>query len=243
MLPQLSVPTYTTKLFSLPKPVSYRPYLVGEEKLLLTAQQTGDSVEIEQAVIDVLNRCTFGKLQIESLPFFDVEYLYLQLRAASVDNVLHLSFDCHNTVVDSNHVDGMCHTKVGIDVNLNDVVISVAENHTEKIALTPEMTIVMQYPTVRQYAKYTMNDTIDTSLAIRDCLYAIATLDGTMHYMKDQTEEEITTFMDSLTLRQMEQLQEFFETMPSVSHTCKFICPSCHYTEDVVIRGLHDFFD
>jgi hypothetical protein len=232
-LPTLVVPTFPVKLFSQPKPISVRPYLVKEEKLLMIAQQGEDPDEIENAVRQIIKNCTFEKIDSAILPSFDLEYLFLQLRAKSVNNVINLKFRCQHQVAEK-----PCGNIVEIAIDINDIKLTVPEGHTNRIMLNEEMGVVLKYPTDKALTTGT-----DIAVALPQVLSQVFTTKGDVYEIADSTPQEIATFVESLTIVQVDKLREFFVTMPRLEHTFKFACTKCGYTDDLTLRGLQDFFD
>lgn len=248
MIPTIVTPTYEVKLLSINKPVVYRPFLVKEEKLLLMAQQGEDIEEIERAVKQVITECTFGKVDVDALPSFDLELLFLQLRAKSINNVVELRYECKNKKptaelpLDEND-DGICHKLVTCNVNLDEVKITVPAGHTRKILVTDTIGCVMRYPTSKHIQMFRNTGETDAIAMIADCIESIYDTDGTVYETKDSTPEEVTAFVESLSLAQVNKFRAFFETLPHVEHSFEFKCPACEYSEQITLRGLLDFFD
>ena len=151
-LPQIVTPEYTLQLNSIKDPVRYRPYLVREEKIFLTAKESDDPNDIESAIRQVLKNCTFGEIDVEALPSFDLEYLFLQLRGKSVNNIVEAKYQCQNmlrTKDDRTDADdtGRCGALNPISVPLDEIVITVPDEHTNIIEVNDDITIEFQYPT------------------------------------------------------------------------------------------------
>jgi len=237
-LPIIVAPTYDIKLVSLPHPVTYRPYLVKEEKLLLTAQQSEDPKDIERAIKQIARNCTDGAVDVDALPLFDLEYLFLQLRAKSVNNIVTLRYGCRNPT--SN---GVCGAPVTIEVNLDEVKIDVPEGHTNRVMLTETVGVTLKYPCVNHLDAFNSElGNVDVVQVLIDCLDTVFGTDGTVSEIRETDPAEVRAFVESLSIPQVENLKVFFETMPRLSHTMTFACPKCAYTEDIVLTGLLDFF-
>jgi hypothetical protein len=260
-LPTLHVPIEMIKLYTLPKPVKIRPYLVGEEKLLLMAQQAKeqnkDTKEIEKAVRQLIERCSFGVIDMDTLPIFDVTYLFLQLRSMSLNNIITTQFRCKNQVA----LDGKSHTPtpdarvlhdcdtlVPISINIADIKLTVPEGHTNKVMLEDTLGITLKYPTARLYD--TAQKTADLASVIGACLATIFRLSDHEHQdpqvweIDGQSPGEVEAFVNSLTLAHVQEIRtKFFDSMPRLTHTFTFLCPKCGYTEEVVLQELEDFFD
>lgn len=249
-LPVIATPEHTIKLWSLPQPVTFRPYLVKEEKLLLMAQAGKDAKEIENAVRQIIRNCTNGTVNTTTLPFFDLEYMFLQLRGKSVNSVIETKFECQNIVrLSPKNADGTdspdvpkgtrCGTLVDVVINIDDIKLVVPPGHTNRVMLSDKLGVILRYPTA-EVVPTTKAEVFDVLGACLDQLFDETT--GQVWEFKEQTKEEITAFVDNLSLAQLDAMKVFFETMPTVEYPFKFTCPKCGYAEDVVIAGLEDFF-
>ena len=237
LLPTLTVPTYEVKLYSRSTPTTFRPYLVKEEKILLMAQQSGDEAEIERAVKQIITNCTNGTVDVEKLPSFDIEYLFLQLRAKSVNNVIPLRYQCK-----APHGNGICGFVTTTNLDLDEVKLTVDPAHTNKIMLNDKVGVTLRYPTAKNYGTFNA-ESVDISTALVECLETIFTVDGEVHECSEQTKEDLTNFVEGLSLAHIEKIQAFFETLPRLTHTFTFKCERCGYTEDITLSGLSDFFE
>lgn len=236
-LPRIAIPEHDVKLLSQKKKVNFRPYLVREEKLLLMAKQSDDPKEIERAVKQIIAACTFDKLDVEKLPPFDLAFLFLQLRAKSVNNVVELRYICQK----QNEQGEPCGAIVTMMVNLDEVKLVVPEGHTNKIQLTDDLGVTLRYPTT-ELGK--MLETPESDMADLLCgtLDTIYTKDEVWE-CKEQSEQDIRTFVENLTIPHAEKLKTFFDTMPHLEYTVPFKCGKCGYSEDIVLTELADFFD
>lgn len=243
--PTIVAPEYTIQLKSIKEPVVFRPYTVKEEKLFLMAKESSDSADMNAAIVQVLRNCTFNKIAIEKLPSFDVEYLFLQLRAKSVNNVVELQYRCENPVEKDGQV-RPCHTLNPVRIPLDEIAVTVPEGHSNIVKIDDQYTLELQYPTSMVLAQVLANTadafTLSTQM-VASCIKSVISADGTVHEAIDSTDAERIAFVESLTLAQMERLQVFFTTMPSLSYTTTFTCRSCGYMEPIQFEGLADFFD
>jgi hypothetical protein len=245
-LPSLVIPTYEVKLLTVSKPVTFRPYLVKEEKILLIAQQSEDPKEVERAVKQIATNCTDGTVNVDKLASFDLEYLYLQLRAKSVNNVLDIQYECKNKrpetlPPDLVHKDGLCHALVPITIKLDEIQVVVPEGHTNTIMLDDKIGVTLKYPTADSYAILS-REGADVFDLLGSCLETVFTASGEVHEIAESSPAELQAFVESLTVPQVDKIKRFFETMPSLSHTFTFACSKCGYTEEITLRGLQDFF-
>ena len=248
-LPKIVTPEYTIQLKSIKAPVRYRPYLVKEEKLFLTAKESDDTTEIERAVLQVIKNCTFGEVDVDNLPTFDVEYLFLQLRAKSVNNVLDLRYECRNTLRDksqrtSETDDGRCHNTVTLKVNLNDIEITTDEAHTPTVTLQSGLLVEMSYPSMKVVQSIqTSGETADqvTKMLIA-AMKTITDAEGTTYEVQDYTDAERLEFVDGLPVEDLRSFEAFFTTMPAVRSEVPFHCDKCEHDETVTLQGLTAFF-
>lgn len=253
MLPTVIAPQHSVKLFSLKKPVSFRPYTVAEEKIFLTASQSGDPKEIEAAVAQVVANVTEGSVNVMKLPSFDLEYLFLQMRARSVNNLIEASFDCHNDVpvspveaASTSESTKKCKGSMKVTIDIDNIKLEVPEGHTNKFWISDDIGVQYRYPTyelMQDLDAADLADQLQIATLLPKTLETVFTKAGEVHEVAQQPPAEVDKFVNSLTLQQVETLRVFFETMPRVQYTFTFTCPVCKYTEDVTLRGLMDFFD
>ena len=234
-LPKLNTPTYELEVPSTDDKIKYRPFLVKEEKILLMAMESGKNEDIVQAVKDIVLTCTFDKLDVSNLPMFDVEYIFLNIRAKSVGEISKLKLlapDDKKTYVDT-------------EINLTEVEVQVDDNHTNKIELTDDMGIIMTYPTIDSFMETGIQTVTASNMLdiISSCILQIYEKKGEKVYnSKDQTKKELTEFIESMNTKQFKQVQMFFDTMPKLKHTIKITNPKTKKTSDVTLSGLNDFF-
>jgi hypothetical protein len=234
-LPKLNTPTYELEIPSTDEKIKYRPFLVKEEKILLMAMESGKNEDIVQAVKDIVLACTFDKLDVSNLPMFDVEYIFLNIRAKSVGEISKLKLlapDDKKTYVDT-------------EINLTEVKVQVDDNHTNKIELENDMGIIMTYPTIDSFMESGIQTVTASNMLdiISSCILQIYEKKGEKVYnSKDQTKKELTEFIESMNTKQFKQVQVFFDTMPKLKHTIKITNPKTKKTSDVTLSGLNDFF-
>jgi len=234
-LPKLNTPTYELEVPSTDDKIKYRPFLVKEEKILLMAMESGKNEDIVQAVKDIVLTCTFDKLDVSNLPMFDVEYIFLNIRAKSVGETSKLKLlapDDKKTYVD-------------VELNLTEVKVQVDDNHTNKIELENDMGIIMTYPTIDSFMESGIQTVTASNMLdiISSCILQIYEKKGEKVYnSKDQTKKELTEFIESMNTKQFKQVQVFFDTMPKLKHTIKITNPKTKKTSDVTLSGLNDFF-
>ena len=234
-LPKLNTPTYELEVPSTDDKIKYRPFLVKEEKILLMAMESRKNEDIVQAVKDIVTTCTFEKLDVSSLPMFDVEYIFLNIRAKSVGEISKLKLlapDDKKTYVD-------------VELNLTEVEVQVDDKHTNKIELGNDMGVIMTYPTIDSFMEtgiqsINANNMLDL---IGSCILQVYEKKGEKVYnSKDQTKKELTEFIESMNTKQFKEVQMFFDTMPKLKHTIKITNPNTKKTSEVTLSGLNDFF-
>ena len=234
-LPKLTTPTYELEIPSTDEKIKYRPFLVREEKILLIAMESGASEDVVQAVKSIVEECTFNKLNLGDMPMFDVEYIFLNIRAKSVGEISNLRLLCPD---DSE-------TFAEVEVNLSEVIVQVEKEHTNKIELTDEMGIYMKYPTIDSFATTGITEVTPVNMleVITTCVAQIYDKKGEEVFdAKDQTKEELIEFIEQLNTKQFAELQKFFDTMPKLKHVVKIENPKTKVKSDILLQGLGDFF-
>jgi hypothetical protein len=242
MLPKLDIPIFETKLISSGKTIKFRPFLVKEQKLLLMVNQGDDIKEAITVVKQVLKNCIIDDTNVDDLPSFDLEWLFLNLRAKSVNEVVDLKYQCNNIVKDENGENKQCSSVEKFQIKLLDIKPTKGENHTNKIQLSEKLGVVMKYPTFEMIAKLEnkSEDEILMDLLV-NCIDYVYDEDN-IYRTKDLPKEEIVEFIDSMQQKDLEKIQEFFETAPKLKHTINFGCKKCGYKEDIPVEGLQNFF-
>lgn len=242
MLPKLDVPTYEVDLISTGKPIRFRPFLVKEQKLFLMASESDDAKETVQVIRQVLKNCIIDDIDVDSLPTFDLEWLFINLRARSVEEIVNLRYKCNNNVKDEEGKDVKCSGYVEFDVNLLDIEPSKNPEHTNKVQITENLGVMLKYPTFEMVQKYEgleENDLMTNVLV--DCIDYIYDKEQ-MYYAKDTTREELIEFVDNLQQKDLEKIKLFFDTIPEVKKDVTFECPKCKYKEEIAIKGIQNFF-
>jgi len=234
-LPKLTTPVYEIVIPSNDEKIKYRPFLVKEEKLLLIAMESGKQEEVVEAVRGIVEECTYNKLNLGSLPMFDVEYIFLNIRAKSVGEISEVRMLCP----DDNE------TYANAEVNLSEVVVQVEEGHTNKIELTDEMGMYMTYPTINSFVATGITEVSASNMLsiIASCIAQIYDKKGEEVFdAKDQTKEELIEFVEQLNTTQFRELQNFFDTMPKLKHEIIVKNPKTGVENNMVLQGLSDFF-
>ena len=234
-LPQVVLPTYELEIPSNGKKIKYRPFVVKEEKLLLLALETNDEKQIEEAVKTALKGCIQSRVKIENLAIFDLEYIFLQIRAVSVGEIVEIKVTCK----DDNT------TKVQYNLNLSEVNVIKPEGHSNKIMLSDDMGVIMKYP---QWNDFIVGSVMGQSPSaegiveiIADCVDQI--FDGEDVYDSSTTsKKEFVQFIENLTNAQFEKIQEFFQSCPRLEHKFTVINPNTGEPSEFVLTGLSNFF-
>ena len=234
-LPKINTPTYELVVPSTDEKIEYRPFLVKEEKILLIAMESGKQKDIISAIKQIVTACTFGKLKIGRMPMFDVEYLFLNIRAKSVGEISELKLIAPDDKK----------TKVDVSVDLSTIQVQEEEGHTNKIELTDEMGIYMQYPTVDTFGESGISDINASNMleVITGCIAQIYDKKGEEVFeAKDQTKKELIEFVEQLNSKQFADVQSFFDTAPKLKHEITIKNPKTKVESKVVLSGLGDFF-
>ena len=235
-LPVLTIPTYELEVPSTDEKIKYRPFLVKEEKILLIALESGENEEIVQAVTTIVDECTFNKLKLGKMPMFDVEYIFLQIRAKSVGEISTLSLLCPD--------DGK--TRAKVEVDLTEIRVQVDEEHNSKVELTDEMGMIMTYPNIDSTMDIGVNVINASNMLdiIVSCIEQIYDKGGEeVHMAVDSTKKELTEFIEQLNTEQFKKVQKFFDTMPKLTHTVTVKNPKTKVESEVTLNGLNDFFE
>ena len=237
-LPKLNVPVYETVLPSTEKVIKYRPFLVKEEKVLLTAMEDGKTETIMNAVKQVLKNCIQSKIDLDKLPTFDLEFLFLRLRAKSVGEEVTIGLKPWGCPQNNGE---LCNKTTEVKVNLEEVKVIKDEKHSSKIMLDDNVGIKMRYPDISKINIDTGNDMETGMKMIHQSIDMIFTSEET-HERDTISEKELEDFIDSLNTEQFAKIRTFFDTMPQLKHTAKYTCSTCGEEKETTITGLNSFF-
>ena len=236
-LPKIATPTYQLELPSTGKTVTYRPFLVKEEKVLVIALESEDNKQITNAIKAVLKSCVQTKgIKVEQLPTFDIEYLFLNIRGKSVGEELEVNIICPD--------DG--ETSVPVYVSLDEIEVYKEKGHTNKIKLDANLMMEMKYPSLDQFIKnnfdFNEENQMDQSFQlIASCIDKIYS-EEEVWATADCTKKEVNEFLESMNSGQFKEIEKFFETMPKLKHDVKVKNPKTGVESDVVLEGLASFF-
>ena len=229
-LPEIATPTYTLTIPSTKKKVKYRPFLVKEQKLLILAMENEDQEQILDAITNTIKACLITKIDMATLALFDIEYLFLQIRARSISEEIEMRVTCGD--------DG--ETTVDVKFMVDDVKVNFPKGHTNIIKLDDNLTIEMQYPDLDYFAKINfMDEKVDEYELVAKCIKRVYV--GEDDFTSDSLDES-KAWVEGLTNNQFEKIQSFFETMPSLRHVLKVKNPKTKVVNEVVLEGLSDFF-
>ena len=236
-LPKIATPTYSLELPSTGKEINYRPFLVKEEKLLVLALESEDNKQITTAIKTVIKSCVSTKgIKVETLPTFDIEFLFLNIRGKSVGEELEVNIVCPDDKV----------TEVPVVIDLDDIQIQKVDDHTNQIKIDDSIMMEMKYPSLDQFIKnnfdFNEGNQMDQSFElIASCIDKIYTEDEVWS-TADCTKKEVKEFLESMNSSQFKEIEHFFETMPKLSHTLTVKNPKTKVESDVVLEGLASFF-
>jgi len=237
-LPKINTPTYEMELPSSGKKIKYRPFLVKEEKILLIALETEDMKQISDGLIQILNNCIITRgIKVQSLATFDIEYLFLNVRARSVGETVEIQLSCPD--------DG--ETTVDVEIDIDLIKVQKSKEHKNIIKLDDAYSMKLRYPSFEQFIgnNFEINDNVSDVTKSLDMITSCIE----MVYDKEESwsaseysKEELTDFVDRLNSKQFKEIEKFFETMPKLSHTVKLKNPNTNVESDVVLEGLASFF-
>jgi len=237
-LPIINNPEYFVELPSTGKKVKYRPFVVREEKLLLLALESEDLSEMSNAVKNVLSNCVKGdNLDIETLPTFDIEYLFLNIRGKAVDEDIQVNILCPDDE----------ETYVNVKIFIDDIKVVKNPEHNNQIKINETIMMEMKYPSLEQFIKTNFDfqnkkNQLDQSLdLIASCVRKIYNEDE-VWTSSDVNEKEIIEFLESMNSTQFKKIENFFETMPKLEHKVKIKNPNTKVESEVTLMGLADFF-
>ena len=239
-LPKIVSPEYELILPSTGKSIKYRPFLVKEEKILLLALESKDNKQITNAIKQILKSCIITRgIKVEELPTFDIEYIFLNVRGKSVGENIDLIVTCND--------DG--ETQVPVTIFIDEIQVHKDENHTRDINLGKDLVLRMKYPSLSEFIKTNFEFGSENSSSgieksfeiIASCMDVIFTKDESWS-AKDCTKKELFDFIESMDTKQYKMIENFFQTMPILSHTFKVINPNTKVENEVTLEGLTSFF-
>ena len=230
-LPKLNAPSYEMKVPSTGETVKFRPFLVKEQKILMIAQESKDPNKMANAMCDLIESCCENIKEVEKMPTFDIEYMFLQLRAVSVGSEIELEMLCQDDNV----------TRVPVTIDLGEIKVSELPNHKKEIMITDKIGMTFKYPSLKDIAKYGQDgvSAVDTTFGvIQDCLVNI--FDENQVY-DEMNQQELQEFVEQMTTEQFEEVQGFFDTMPKLRHTIETENPNTGVVNKVHLEGMQSF--
>ena len=232
-LPRIDTPTYQLTLPSTQQKIDFRPFLVREQKIIMMAQESQDEKQMVGAMSDLVTSCTFNKFDVNKLPIFDVEYMFLKIRGKSIGETVELNLMCPD--------DG--ETQVPTKINLEEIEVSMTVGHSNMIDITDNIKLQLRYPI---YSDATQVGGLDQSDGVfkllTRCIDKI--IYGAQEYNRvDITDKEIEEFIDQLNTDQFNNIVEFFNTMPKLRHVVQITNPKTKVKSEVVLEGLQNFLE
>ena len=231
-LPKIKVPTYSLELPSTGKKIEYRSFLVKEQKLLLIAQESNNEDEIFNAIKTIVESCTFGKIDASNAPLFDIEYIFIKMRGKSVGEKVKLNVTCPDDEK----------TKVPVEVNLEDINVQMTKNHTNEINLTDNIKLIMKYPILSDMKNIKTDGGQSDFIfdILEHCIQEIH--EGETVFNKvDITKKDLEEFIDQFTIDQLNDVIQFFDTMPKLRHIVNVTNPKTKVKSEVVLEGMNNF--
>lgn len=230
-LPQLNSARYETNIPSSGQSVTYRPYLVKEEKVLMLALESQDQKMIMRAIKDVIEQCVYDDINVNKLAVFDIESLFLALRSKSVGENIDLKMKCNE-----------CESMSNVSINLEDIQAPEMSNNNQ-IMLTDTVGVVLNYPSFENIQK--MGDDLESvEGAFKMLVSCIDTIfdEDNVHDASNETQKNLNEFLENLNSEQFQKLTAFFETMPALTHNVSYACKSCGHNNEIELKGLQSFF-
>lgn len=237
-LPKISTPTYELELPSNGKKIKYRPFLVREEKILIMALETEDLKQISDAIVQILSSCILTKTaKVEDLSTFDIEYLFLNVRAKSVGETVEVNVTCPD--------DG--ETAVKMEINVDDIKVQRDPKHSNVIKLDDRLSMKLKYPSLNQFVENNFEISenvadVDKSLSMISSCIDVVYDEEESWSASDCTKKELEEFIEQLNTKQFKEIETFFTTMPKLFHTIQVKNPKTGVESEVVLEGLASFF-
>jgi hypothetical protein len=235
-LPKMNAPLYNVTIPSNKKEVKFRPFLVKEEKSLLLAQQSEDPKVMINTLKSVIENCIVDDVDVDKLATFDYEYLFTQIRAKSVGEIVELLFLCDTCDDDK--------AKAQVNLDISKFKVEFPEGHDNKISLFDDVGIVMNNPTLAtldKLEKIKEGDVNSIFDVVADCMESVYTTEEVFN-TKDQTKQEVIDFLENLTQEQFKKIESFFLTMPKLQQKVEYNCPVCNKHHVKTMEGLASFF-
>lgn len=226
------LPTFETTLPITKQKVTFRPFVMKEEKLLLLASESGDKSSVIRALDEAIQACTAGAVSCKTHPMVDIQKLFLEIRGKSVGEIIEFNLIC-----------GSCKTSVSSSLDVNEIPVVHNESHTNKIEITNDLIVTMRYPKIEHLAMLTLDDTNvdDIYNMVADCIDVIQTSEE-IYNRENSSADDFREFVDNITSTQFEMLKLFFDTMPVIHYDIRFVCAQCDRHNIVNINEIVNFF-
>jgi hypothetical protein len=240
-LPKIDLPTYEMKLPSTGERVAFRPFLVKEEKILMMAMESNEEAQILRSIKQIINNCLVeGNLDVDKLPMFDIEYFFLRLRAKSIGETIDVTV-MHP--MGTNKKGETCIGQAKLQINVDDINVTMPENASNTIMLTDDVGLVMKYATTDDLTKAQKKKTeFDILISLmKSCVEQIFDNDEVTS-SSDVSDKELEEFLMTLNTEQFKKISAFFESTPKVEHEVEWTCPECGEVASTKLAGLDDFF-
>ena len=233
-LPKLQTPEYVLTLPSTQEEIKFRPFLVKEQKILMIAQESGEESELANAMSTLVSNCTFGAIDAKTTPMFDIEYVFLQLRAKSAGSKTKLNITCPDDE----------ETQVEVEVDLEEINVQRSLEHSQEIIVTEDIKINFRYPFLKDFQGINgdFSEFEQSLIMVYECIETVINGEETIQRI-DMTQDEITEFIDSFNTEQLENVMKFFETMPKLRHVVNVINPKTKVKGEVLLEGLETFLE
>ena len=233
-LPKLQTSEYRLTLPSTQEEIKYRPFLVKEQKLLMIAQESENEKQIADAMATLISNCTFGVVNANTTPMFDVEYVFLQLRAKSAGAKVKLSITCPDDE----------ETTVRVEIDLEEIAVQRSVEHAQKIDLTEDIKLNLRYPRLKDLQGLNKNfgEFEQSMIMVYECIESVISGEEIINRI-DMSQDEITEFIDSFNTEQLENVMKFFETMPKLRHVVDVTNPNTKVKSEVLLEGIESFLE
>jgi len=233
-LPKNIVPEYTLILPSTKEEITFRPFLVKEEKIFLIAQQSKDRKQLINAVKRIIKSCVKSKTKVNDMSIFDIEYIFLNLRARSNGEIIDLTLIAQDDK----------ETEIPVQVNIEDIEVDFPDEHSKVIELDNGLTVSMRYPNVDSVLKVDVGEIDEPDTAFKMVELCIKEIyEGEEVYdFQSCSAKERTEFIETLTTENYKRILKFFETMPALKHEIEYTNPKTKYKGKIVLEGINDFF-
>ena len=236
-LPKIATPSYELVIPSSKKKVKFRPFLVKEEKILILAMESEDSAQIANAVKNVISSCILSRgIKVEKLSTFDIEYIFLNIRGKSVGEQIEVMVTCPDDKK----------TQVPTAINIDSIKVQIDKDHSRDIVLDDQYTLRMKYPSLDEFIKNNFSNIGDINVddtfdLIASCIEQVYSEEESFA-AADCTKKELSQFIEQMNSSQFKKIEQFFETMPKLSHKVKVINPNTGVENEIVLEGLQSFF-